>query len=400
MWPTLISGAAPVPTKSSSASGHGYLLSARSASGTRLSEAISEAIAARATGGSPSQDLTEGLDDDDNRSSPREGSSFGFSFPTTDSTLSLQSDDSHTVLAGRRSSIEEAARDEAKFNMDPVSLTLVGFQLKSAASPRRGAWDEAFEYFVRSWRMAPDLPVATRVLVQDYLPLYHHQQGELEEAAAHYRPRMIAALGGSTALARLYVSMARLSLSSSSTSRHHRSFLFPSGAGQSHNPYATSGSQHQLYLSNISSPARSPSSPPSSPRSGSELSDAEYTLRFGPLAFLEEAFRLDPHVFITSVEWAEARGLAENARMELSTSQDEQDDLLFAPTTVDANTGRQRKQGNAKERQRRRKARLQREQAKEDDGLMAILGGAALVIAGGAVLVGWWKKGFTTGSST
>ena len=126
----------------------------------------------------------------------------------------------------------------------------------------------------------------------------------------------------------------------------------------------------------------------------------EYTLRFGPLAFLEEAVRLDPHVFITSVEWAEARGLAENARMELSTSQDEQDDLLFAPTTVDANTGRQRKQGNAKERQRRRKARLQREQAKEDDGLMAILGGAALVIAGGAVLVGWWKKGFTAGSST
>lgn len=379
---------------------------------------------------------------------------------STDSRRSFQSDDdSGTILASSSSSAISATtagrrrhrrpslssilydsdsgeqegdtrtEDAAKFNMDPVSLVLMGFQIRSTSPLRfRPGIDEAFEYFVKSWRKT-DLPVATRVLVREYFPINVVSTATAAAAATTVeneihmttlssspgRPRMIAALGGRTALARLYCSYARLSLSNtySQNAQHHRSYLFPSGPGHSRDPYSgillSGGVVDYTYARSQSSPARSPSSPPP-PSSPPRQSEAEYMMKFGPLTFLEEARRLDPNIPIDHMEWAEARSIYESAALEFD-AEAAADEMSAGSGYFDsgANGGdddagaedevqRRRRQSRSKHERKRRKAGSgsgSKHKVTGDTGLVAVLSGAALVsfaVAGGVAALGWWKR--------
>lgn len=457
MWPLLVSGPAPLVVGTNINDDDGTATVPGSSSQSTLQGALSEALQSETDSRGDTfrsdrlaaiGDSFTSLDDDDDLNLGRR-----YRLSAAESTLSFQSDDSQTVMARRRTSIEDAARDEAKFNMDPVSLALIGYQTKSASVARPGL-DEAFEYFVRSWRKA-DLPVATRVLVQEYLPLIPEEShGERESESSYltarqasYRPRMVAALGGRTALARLYVSYARLSLSSASNA-HRRSSLFPWGSGHTRNPYQPHGQystsagfvRAPRSMAHYASPPGSPSSAPSSPRSGGDeghLSEAQLILRFGPLAYLDEARKIDPSIQISSEEREEAQAIAEEARLELEAEQEEEDDeaggnIFFttarsgpSATGARASTagGSERSElsevptspssrGDAVRRRRRKKrpARAGKEakgasglsspssasRAADEGGFMALLGGAAVfsvVVAGGVAALGWWRRG-------
>lgn len=518
MWPMLISGPAPRHAESPD-DGNNTLK--ESPSQVRLSAALSEALA---TGGSPKPGEalpTASPPEYDEGESP-----FKSPNPAGESTTSLHSDDSHTVLAHRRQSLEDAARDEAKFNMDPVSLALIGCQLRTSLPFRQHGWDEALEYFIRSWRKA-DLPTATRLLVEDYFPLVHpdqdssqshaldqryptpsapslgslffgsafirgedvagrqrqsqQQQASKQGPPPNYRPRMVAALGGNTALARLYVSYARLSLTTA-VSQHQRSSLFPAGLGHSRDPY--SGDDRQSYGygyayagTDYGSPSRSASSPPSSPPAGRAqlgsqmfshphsphsqtqqyLTDAQHTLRYGPLAYLEEARRLDPSVHIDPAELREAQHIAELAQAEARADAEAMalaDDMVSVGESSEADhlypsgATRGSTYPGGKKRRRRREAKGSRDRGEDrssgrqrsslrskkgtgassylsrsgsgaaspsapdssgkyggkgsraapvdDAGLVAVLSGAALlsfVVAGSVAVLGWWKRG-------
>ncbi|PWZ01114.1 hypothetical protein BCV70DRAFT_159654 [Testicularia cyperi] len=171
--------------------------------------------------------------------------------------------------------------NEARFNMDPTTLSLIGLQvsqrrplshtsgiLRSLGTTTPSSIPEAFEHFARSWRAA-DICLATERLVHDFLPLLpvmsslamspwtglptqlaEHANGlpatgqvispALRECLASptyasQRQRLVASLGGPKALGRLYVSYARLHLPSLAENRSPLAFPY----GQLTSPFVS-----------------------------------------------------------------------------------------------------------------------------------------------------------------
>ncbi len=252
--------------------------------------------------------------------------------------------------------------------------------------------EEAFEYYKRAWQKA-DVPLAITQLVSHYLPLpisavaspsgdepssrsvldrtpmppasagTGGETNPLNESASTrtslnaQRQRYLASLGGNEQLARLYVSFARLHLSSSWSP-----LAFPGGS--LNNPFVTRTQQQQSVrygvgpgsnsavvgagaaagpLATIGSNSPPASRPASIATSGSHdhtsasspgvaldhqsamLGGGAHRIssalqqHVGPLAFLREAARLDPSVDIGPDDWEEAKDLAEEA-VKLATS--------------------------------------------------------------------------------
>lgn len=180
----------------------------------------------------------------------------------------------------------------ARYNMDPTTLSLIGLQFVNGYSAQRASSlasqlikasstgiPDAFEYFARAWRTA-DVSLATERLVQDFLPLLpstshgatHQDQSALQARLAEvldpalvhsaialpvtgdviaeqlrerlhshsymsHRQRLVASLGGPKALARLYVSYARLHLPSLASNRSPLAFPY----GQLTSPFVSGG---------------------------------------------------------------------------------------------------------------------------------------------------------------
>lgn len=379
MWPSLISGPAPLSPEHARGS---VAIPSANAGGSERRRSSDSSEEGAMFGSSPSSAISSSLDSDTGAggSWQRRGRS-GTRMSAAESTLSLHSDDSHTVLGygtsprsmttatdqqrARRGaggqdeeSEGEAAstqEEDARFNMDPVSLVLIGLQARASmtAPPPPGGWDDGFEYFVRSWRTA-DLPTATRLLVQDYLPLPFRETREEEERAEDdpptAPPRMVAALGGRKALARLYVSYARLSLTSvaggnaslsgigglgktggaTTSTSGGATLLFPSGSGHCRDPYTTyaparysraqsGGAAHSPPPPIFSSPSSANSPPLHSPPMVPyvNMSEAQRVVQQGPLPYLSEALRLDAGIGIEASEWAEAGQIAQMAALEV-----------------------------------------------------------------------------------
>lgn len=454
------------------------------------------------------------------------GASEGAGVDAGASTLSVNtvntttSDDSDTVL-GTRGRQRRRRESEARYNMDPTSLSLLGMQitahhqagalpgiLGSAVGPEK---EEAFEYFVRAWRAADvsasdtlarshhadicrffviQIPLATRKLVNDYLPLpappaksptpaiAEHRsapamstQGSAdtfrastsssstvgassesstitpiahdERETSPHRQRLVARLGGPTALARLYVSFARLHFASSEMLRSP--LAFPSG--QLNNPFATGGPYFSPSPSRASSVASSSSkAQPASPRGVAAMPSPDAAGGAGAsgagmhgnpdpptaLAYLEEARRIDPNVWIEQHEWDEALELAEDALLEAETRREEARAAGAPAPSVDSVSGSGSGSilvpGAEQERKRGRRTRKMagkggesmtasglsysftrsgkngrsghfgraRGQNHEEGGMIAVVSGAALIsfaLAGGVAAIGWWRRG-------
>ncbi|GAC97244.1 hypothetical protein PHSY_004829 [Pseudozyma hubeiensis SY62] len=205
---------------------------------------------------------------------------------------------------------------QARYNMDPTTLSLIGLQIANGYTAERptsvavqrvsnppSGIPDAFEYFARAWRAA-DVSLATERLVQDFLPLLPSATfgaaaqdktarqfrlanavdaaSECEKAAipptadviadslrellqSHsylsHRQRLVASLGGPKALARLYVSYARLHLPSLASNRSPLAFPY----GQLTSPFVGGG--HGAMLTSATSrriSGRKPTSPTSS----------------------------------------------------------------------------------------------------------------------------------------
>lgn len=301
IWPCLVAGPAPVAPEELTAT-LPQLLSQKSY--TSISAALSEALGNRAVSRE-----NQAAHQPHSRSQSAESASEENSEPAaTSSTLTVDtigSDDSTTVLGTSR-----VQNEEEQYNMDATSLTLIGLQCArhSQAAPFNAAISRetslAFEYFRRAWRQG-EVPLAIERLVEDYLPLPASSDARMQDPAAlpkrasdALRPRLIAALGGPTALSRLYLSYARLQLPSS---EHLKPLLSLPVTGVANNPFGTYvPNEHQLQ--------------PGSPR-GRVRSHTSETART-PLNFLEEARRLDAIVgnSITEVEWREAAEFDEQSR--------------------------------------------------------------------------------------
>ncbi|KIS71118.1 uncharacterized protein UMAG_11853 [Mycosarcoma maydis] len=205
---------------------------------------------------------------------------------------------------------------QARYNMDPTTLSLIGLQFANSYTAQRASSlasqlarssssgiPDAFEYFARAWRAA-DVSLATERLVQDFLPLLPsspHAAGSQDQSTQQarftdsldptlastvvalpptteviadplrevlhshtymsHRQRLVASLGGSKALARLYVSYAKLHLPSLASHRSPLAFPY----GQLTSPFVNSGHgsiPHSSNLKRVS--ARKPTSSTSS----------------------------------------------------------------------------------------------------------------------------------------
>ena len=351
------------------------------------------------------------------------------SAPTQQSTsapgrhASMEEDDDETEL------LQELAA-EARFNMDPTTLSLIGLQVANAGirpavdmagavfSNDRGSvgLPEAFEYFARSWRQA-EVALATERLVHDYLPFipefslretvsskeYERSDSARQPKGADMAPnsssdtfrpqsnlaaglrigtgrhthaipggssalrqRLVASLGGQKALARLYLSYARLHLPSSADKRSPlafphgqlnspfvsgRTLAIQRGGALARKPSVTLASSPSSRASSVASShngaersgaspssrrkhsSRGPSPPLSSPGGGEHMANATTFSREaadalellgvpsaavesmpGPLHFLEEACLIDPGIRsqITETEWQEALAIEES----------------------------------------------------------------------------------------
>lgn len=201
----------------------------------------------------------------------------------------------HAKRVEEEDEISEAWRELevlARYNMDPTTLSLIGLQSANGYSSHgnssmatqlaRGfpsSIPEAFEYFARAWRAA-NVSLATERLVQDFLPLLpstshgagyrdynvlHDRFAEALEPSLYsratalpatddvianqlqerlhshsymsHRQRLVASLGGPKALARLYVSYARLHLPSLASNRSPLAFPY----GQLTSPFVSGG---------------------------------------------------------------------------------------------------------------------------------------------------------------
>ncbi|SJX61110.1 uncharacterized protein SRS1_12332 [Sporisorium reilianum f. sp. reilianum] len=211
----------------------------------------------------------------------------------------------------------------ARYNMDPTTLSLIGLQFSNGYTTQRASSlsaqlsrtpssgiPDAFEYFARAWRAA-DVSLATERLVQDFLPLLptapqgaatpdqagqHARIAETLEASLNvgalppttdviadalravlhshsymsHRQRLVASLGGPKALARLYVSYARLHLPSLASNRSPLAFPY----GQLTSPFVSG--EHGA-MSQPSQPRRISSRKPTSSTSSRTPSLASLT---------------------------------------------------------------------------------------------------------------------------
>lgn len=452
IWPCLVTGPAPLSTPAAtlgsdttrpftSVSSHSSLRAALSeALGTSSEEALHSGLSRE----SNSTDTTDDDDDDELATSPSIGPDS-----STITVDTIGSDDSTTVLAsrssaqqrtsaGRRADLE--AEEAAKFNMDPTSLALMGLRhaRSSASTPPaassattlsavgRGPRQDmvSFEYFARAWRAA-EVPLATKILVDHYLPLMrsdtpavgpqsvetlHPRNGaDSFSSTPFYRKRFVAALGGPSALARLYVSYARLQLPSFDETRSPLSF--PSGVLT--NPFGGN------------TPAEAGSGIPglattlgSQPQSTLPPSRAFQLVQAGPLVFLDEARRLDGAVFITEREWSEASEIAEVAALEYAAEQeadafdeaafDERSETsekagssLWMGANVGGGAGKRKKvrdsrrTGAARSRNHHQHHHQHHHKHNDPGVVFTVFSSAALLsvlVAGGVAAAGFWKR--------
>ncbi|SPO38722.1 uncharacterized protein PSFLO_04201 [Pseudozyma flocculosa] len=418
-------------------------------------------------------------------------------------------DANYSSLATTDSEADEVERlqelqMEAKYNMDPTTLSLIGLQVadsssaRSAGQERRhlgapghgaGALPEAFEYFARAWRVG-EIALATERLVQDYLPLLSaasvaedlsavktsgtpprapematqgsadtfrprdtdQTHSQLSKAFAArstvetQRQRLIASLGGSKALARLYLSYARLQLPSASQTRSLLAFplgqlnspfvdataprprlagglkrkssvvLSSSGSSRtssappSHGGRVRSGSPPSLrgsvpsidsFRAGGASPTSSPAASPIHPsgRHGSGEDQVEFLAPTGasdavvpgPLQFLEEAVRLDESLRgqISAQEWAEALQIdyEEARRRSLDRRGIKQAEEMGS--LAGESQGGDLVFDSDGGRSGKNAA------ADPDAGTLAFVSGAALLgmaLAGGVAALGWWRR--------
>ncbi|KAJ3727922.1 hypothetical protein C8R42DRAFT_656841 [Lentinula raphanica] len=103
--------------------------------------------------------------------------------------------------------------NEQQYNMDPTSLTLTALEWLDIRKNK----DEAFEYFIRAWRLAR-APMATMKLVSCYFPIYSSydipdiskdNEGDIQRGTQAY---YLHCLGGRNDLARLYLEAGMLYL--------------------------------------------------------------------------------------------------------------------------------------------------------------------------------------------
>ena len=306
----------------------------------------------------------------------------------TQSTITvdtMSSDDSTTVL-GTQSAQED---EEGLYEMDPTSLALMGIRhsKQGARSPFGSASTleeaRAFEYFKRAWRRA-EIPLATRRLVEDYLPLSLPQYNS---ALIMMRSRLTASLGGSSALARLYVSYARLHLPC--FQNRQSPLAFPLGGLT--NPFGRGKAQDHL----------------SSPRSQGDQSTG-----YDALTYLREARNIDKNVVIVEEEWQEAQALAaQSSSSDEGWRWDQPESAHRASESEKGASQGSREDRQQKKRKKKKKSigsKLHRDDAarggdkfSSDQGLVFVLvSRVALIgvmVAGGVAVAGWWRRAASTG---
>lgn len=308
-------------------------------------------------------------------------SSFTQSTITVDT---MSSDDSATVLGTRGAQEDE----EDLYEMDPTSLALMGIRhsKQGARSPFGSASTleeaRAFEYFKRAWRRA-ETPLATKRLVEDYLPLSLPQYNR---ALSLMRNRLTASLGGPSALARLYVSYARLHLPSFQD--RQSPLAFPLGG--LNNPFGGGHAQDHL----------------SSPRS-----QGIQFVGHDALTYLREARNIDNNVVIVEEEWQEAQALAAQ-----SPSGDESwrwDQAEGASEKASQGSRMYGERGGRQQKKRKKKkqsigSKLHRDDAARgsdkfpsDQGLVFVLVSRvaliSVMVAGGVAVAGWWRRAASAG---
>lgn len=224
------------------------------------------------------------------------------------------------------------------------------------------------------------MPAAIICLVDNFLPL----RPSPLHALAPYRQRLIAALGGMSALARLYVSYAHLQIP---LYDHEKPLLSLPMSGTSNNPFGAPG-QHQRASSPRSSGGNA------GPTTTTNV-ETDEDLIPGPLQFLEEAHRCDPSLPIRQCDWLEARTIEEMRPVSHSWSR-------AMSATSDEKGVRSRQSsvtGGKKRRSSKRDKRVRggSSDPKTDSGslLFLVVSRAALlsvVVAGGVAMAGWWRR--------
>ncbi|PWN35007.1 uncharacterized protein FA14DRAFT_36640 [Meira miltonrushii] len=356
IWPCIVEG--PVPTREAMAHPStqplARLVSVQSQGS--LNAAISEAIRQQ-----QSRSRENSFD-----------SSDGNEPMVNESTLTvdtISSDDSTTVLG----SGQTAQMEEDLYNMDPISLTLMGMQhaRRSSSMPFGGAStrdeSQAFECYRRAWREA-EIPTAIEHLVHYYLPLNPAKKSTI---LASYRQRLTAALGGSTALARLYVSYAHLYMQSY---EFDRPLLALPLTGMSNNPFGAHSVMHEGIQGDNEG--------------------------IGPLQYLLEARNLDPALVISEDDWQEAKKLDEERSAHHSWSG------AASPSARSDDTGSQPSSGKSRK-TKRRKAGSRRDKLgghhhhhhSTDQGIVfLVVSRAALLsvaVAGCMAVAGWYRRAAT-----
>uniref|UniRef100_A0A8H7XYQ4 CS domain-containing protein n=1 Tax=Psilocybe cubensis TaxID=181762 RepID=A0A8H7XYQ4_PSICU len=159
--------------------------------------------------------MTSSFSSLDSRQSPQSGRLLTVHLEKEQSTIwpslivgpvpeSLSSSISNTVVV-----FDANEESEEKYNMDPTSLALIALELSDIRKEKQ----EAFEYFLRSWKQA-HVPSATMRLVSHYLPLESTE--EIVEPVGKPAPGSTAyylhSIGGYRGLAQLYLEAGLLHL--------------------------------------------------------------------------------------------------------------------------------------------------------------------------------------------
>jgi hypothetical protein len=362
IWPCIVSGPNPTRETISEPSFQPLARLITVQSQGSLNAAISEAIRQQQQSHSrrDSFDSSDGNEVEDSEAMVNQST-------TTVDTIS--SDDSTTVLG----SGQTAQYEEELYNMDPITLTLMAMQhaRRSSTVPFGGAStrdeSQAFECYRRAWREA-EIPTAIEHLVHYYLPLNPAKKSTI---LASYRQRLTAALGGSTALARLYVSYAHLYMQSY---EFDRPLLALPLTGMSNNPFGTHSVMHEGIQA-----------------------DSE---GIGPVHYLLEARRLDPALFISEDDWQEARKLEEERNTHHNWSGAASPSARSDDTSSQPSVGKSRKT-------KRRKGGSQRDKLgghhhSPDQGIVfLVVSRAALLsvaVAGCMAVAGWYRRAATGAS--
>lgn len=307
------------------------------------------------------------------------------SFTQSTTTIDTMSSDDSTTVLGTQSTGE----DEDLYEMDPTSLALMGIShsKQGARSPFGSTSTQesssAFEHFKRAWRRA-EIPLATKKLVEEYLPLSPPRSN----TSNMLRSRLTASLGGPSALARLYVSYARLHLPC--FQNRQSPLAFPLGGLT--NPFG--GGHGQDY--------------PSSPRP-----QGDQSIGHEPLTYLREARNIDKNVVISEEEWNEALAMAAQSPSAEGAWRWDQPEVTNKSSDGErASQARQSaSEGRKREKTRRKKkvgSKLHRddlsksnEKFTSDQGLAFVLVSRvaliSVMVAGGVAVAGWWRRAASAG---